>query len=226
VAWPRLAIPAAPQRLTAAPEFAPTDASATVRRAPQNGLTVPIRLRSLPAELPRDTAGVATFQAATGTDFVWTPLSSATVAEDGSLWMASTALARGDVIVALAGNRSAARHGYLLRRQVALPATGLTAPVVELDVAVATVVFQLPASAVSATPLRIVRIADPHWLPMQHGSGGMVVPIGGQLRVLLGAGDYEAVDPLQPQRRVAFAVPSPGPIDITALQPRSRADRP
>jgi hypothetical protein len=226
LAMPKLSIPDGPQSLAAAPEFAPTEASATIDRPRSGRLQVPIRLRAVPIDLPRETAGVATFQTATGTEFVWLPLSQASLEADGSLMLTSTALTRGELTVALASHRSAARHGYLMRRQIELPALGTTVPEVELAVDASKVVFQLPKTAIAATTLRVQRATDPQWLPMQPGNGGLIVPVGGRLELLLGAGRYEAIDPLQPERRLQFEVPSPKPIDVSAVQPRQRAGRP
>lgn len=222
-----LTIPAGPERLPAAPPHGPAEASSLTSRPPVRGFAIPIRVQGVPDELRADRgAGIATFQAETGADFTWSPLSAATAGADGSLLVTTTAFARGEIVITLASDRRFARHGYVARRSLVPPASGVTTALVDFPVQTGTVLLRLREPAASTTSMRLLRRDDPLWLPMQQGGSGLVLPVGGELRLLLGAGDYELQDPLDATRRVQFSVPSAAPIDVSAVRKPAPTDRP
>jgi hypothetical protein len=213
--------PEAPARLPTSPAFArPADASATTAGAATT--PVEIRVRNLPEALRTGSSGVATFVASTGAGFTWMPLAEATSAADGDLVVHARVHTGEQCIVTLATARAFAQHGYLARTQLGggAEATGEVA----LDVAVSTIRFELPANARRAGPFRLVRVDDPQWLPMHHGSTGISLAQGA-VSVLLGAGQYELCDPIAPGTRQRFDVPAPGPIVLSDSLSGVRADR-
>lgn len=222
---PELALPEPPQRLPVDPTFHQPPA-APPARPPAAGRTLTITVRDVPAALRAEACGVATFQADSGSEFAWVPLATATTLADGSLQLQSRANAGGDVVVTLATARRFARHGYLARHQVAVPAGDVAATPVELLVRTDMVRLTLSDPAITPVPLRLARTDDPQWLPMELGSGSINVPRGGELRLLLGAGNYELRDPLAPERQLQFAVPGTPEIDISALLAPAKGERP
>ena len=183
-----------------------------------------IRVRGLPPALRNDPSGVATFDADSGADFVWTPIAGATQASDGSLLLHSTSHSAGLLSVTLASSRAFARHGYLVRTTARVPPSG--GGEMLLDVKVANVRFEVPPGSRRAGPLRLSRLDDPHWMPMQHGTTGLILTRDAPVTVLLGAGQYELRDPIAPERRQHLEVPGSEVVVITAELATGQAGRP
>ena len=59
---------------------------------------------------------------------------------------------------------------------------------------------------VSCRPLRLARVDDPLWLPMQHSSSGLTLRKDHQTTLQLGAGDYRLEDPIVPDQFQQFRV--------------------
>jgi hypothetical protein len=221
---PELLPPPAPKRLPPDPGFDQQTFAASASREPAMGRRLRITLRGVPAELRTPAAGVASFQASSGSDFVWSPLATATGGNE-VIELLTTVRGSGDVVVTLAAARPFARHGYLLRQQVAANGDGAELRV-DLTLTTARVRLRLLDPDIASLPLRLVRRDDPQWLPMELGGGSIVVPRGGELTLLLGAGDYELRDPLAPSRAVALQVPGSSEVDVSAALATERGDRP
>ena len=212
-----------PQRLPDAPDFARTALPATATREhAERNLTIhvpdlPTALRAL------DGAGIATFDARTGADFRWLPLAGGVQAPDGGFtWLATTRV-RGELVVALAAAPERARHGYLARTTFAAAGEALA---VELPVVTATVQLALPPGSLGAGPLRLARVDDPAWLPNAHGATGVSLVPDATVELLLGAGTYELLDPIDPSQSQRFTVPGADTVVLTAALTRAPADRP
>lgn len=223
VVMPTLPPLPAPQRLPAGEGFALRAVTATAERTQPSARAVTIELHAVPREHLGSEAGVATFQAETGADFVWTPLQTAEPTTDGGLRIRSTALATGDLMVTLATDRRYARHGYLVRQRI--PADSLTTPT-QLTVAAELVELLLPAGTDHAGPLQLRRIEDPQWLPMHDASTGVRLATGARKKLLLGAGAYELAAPLAGVPPQTFTVPAAGPVTIRKDLAEARAGRP
>ncbi|MBL8727276.1 MAG: hypothetical protein JNM25_02520 [Planctomycetes bacterium] len=216
--------PPPPQRLPAAPEFARNALPAAGSRA-TSVATVAIRIPAVPAALRG--AGVAIYDARTGAEFTWLPLDGGEPGADGSLTLQSTTRVRGDLQVALAAAPEWARHSYLARTSVEIgPAAAGTPTLVDLPVVVDSVQIVLPDAAGRAGPLRLSRCDDAQWLPMFHAATGIEILPGAPTTVLLGAGAYELVDPIDATRRQRFEVPRAGAVVLTPTLTAVRADRP
>ena len=169
--------------------------------------------------------GIATFDATSGAEFTWTPLSAGT-AQNGDLLVEVTMFGKGERCVTLATERVFARHGYLVRTSFRIAPPGGADPEVTLDAAVSAVRFELPPKSRRAGPLRIARLDDSQWLPMDLGTTGLSLTAEGPVTQLLGAGAYELRDPIAPDRVQRFDVPAPGPVVIDPTLTVVTADRP
>ncbi|MBL9076870.1 MAG: hypothetical protein JNL08_05170 [Planctomycetes bacterium] len=183
-----------------------------------------IRLPAGAVEPAGAEAGIATYDASTSADFTWTPLAGAAVV-DGSVAVTVRTHARGALLVALAAAPAWARHGYLVRTRIDVPADATTYAV-ELPVATAAVQLTLPAGATHAGPLRLVRCDDPQWLPTLHAATGLVLERDRPTTLVLGAGSYELVDPIDAARRQRFEVPAAAAVELSPTLAAARADRP
>lgn len=218
--------PAAPQRLPAG--FAVNRGAAAADAVWQPGapIDVVIRLRNVPRTLPGTETGLAV-TTETGADFAWIPLAETTAAPDGSL-IATSKLHAGDkLVVTLACSRAFARHGYLAR-SVAQVSRGPAGALAEIpfDLDVTTVRLQLPPAARRAGPLQLRRVDDPQWLPLHCCGNGITLVGDSPLDLLLGAGQYDLSDPLDPTRRQRFVAPSKDPIVVNDSLAVLRAGRP
>lgn len=220
-----LVAPPRPSRLPAAPEFARNAMPATARRDVSR-TTIIVHLPPLHTALQAADAGVATCDARTGADFTWIPLADAATAPDGSRTIETTTRVRGDLDVSLANGREWARHGYLTRVRVPVGTTAANPVVVDLPATIDLVRLRLPEGCVRAGPMYLSRCDDPQWLPTMQGATGIEVVRSKPTFMLLGAGCYELVDPIDPTRRQRFDVPSNGPVELTSTLTAARADRP
>lgn len=222
---PAIVAPARPERLPPAPEFAREAMPAAAQRDATTTEIV-VRLPHLPAVAAGTSAGIATYDARTGADFTWTPLERATSGTDGAgLVVRTRSRVRGDVVIAFATAPQWARHAYLTRTSADAARAGSAPLHVDLPVAIATVELVLPATAGGAGPLRLVRCDDPQWLPSADAATGIALGDAGAT-LLLGVGDYELVDPIDPTLRQRFTVPTDRPVVLSADLTRARADRP
>ncbi|HEX5051556.1 MAG TPA: hypothetical protein VFZ65_07290 [Planctomycetota bacterium] len=212
-----LTAPPAPARLDSAPELQRSTTPAAVSRAQSGAIPIVVHVSDLPPSLRNESAGVATFAADTGADFVWTPLASATEAADGSLGLTSWAQGTGETVVTLATSRTTARHAYLARTTIRPGQRSSSNPAdVDLRATISNVRFVLPEGADRAGPFRLVRVDDAQWLPMHHTATGITILAKEPQSVLLGAGSYELCDPLADDRRQRFDVPRSEPVLVKA----------
>lgn len=216
-------VPDAPTRLPPAPEFARFAAPATVQRPMPVTASVTIRLRGLPTAVRTAEMGIATFDAVTGAGFSWTPIGDAANGTD-DLVLRAEFHGTCEQAVVLASQRAFARHGYLARTTFT-PSRNPTTEI-ELDSMVSTTRFQLPNGALRSGPLRLVRVDDPQWLPMENGTTGVVLASAEPATLLLGAGTYELQDPIHREKTQRFVVPAAGPIVLNADLTVAAADRP
>jgi hypothetical protein len=218
--------PPPPKRLPTAPEFARHALPATASRT-RTGTSIVVHIPAVPAALQGTAAGVATYDADTGGEFAWLPLAGGTAGADGSVTLQATTLVRGELQVAFATAPEWARHSYLARTTLAIDAATAGSHVtVDLPVVVGTVQVVLPDTTTRAGPLRLARCDDPQWLPTFHAATGIEVRREASADVLLGAGTYELVDPIDATRRQRFEVPGAGKIVLTPTLTAVRADRP
>lgn len=219
--------PALPSRVvfeTDPPVFAVPAAAAPPPATPRLHRVV---LRGVPRQRLGDRAGVAVFDPRTGIDFHWAPLLAATAGEDGAVELTVRAPER-EVVLALSTAREHAHHGYLASTIVRLPAPPEQA--VEFDANVTATTFVLGGGRRRAGPLQLARVGDAEWLPLAAARNGLYVEPGeaetGGTTILLGAGEYELVDPIDPAARQRFSVPAPGPITVEKHLARPRGRRP
>jgi hypothetical protein len=167
---------------------------------------------------PPPEAGVATFATATGAGLRWHPLRELGLAAHGG--SIRLALPAAPTTLTLAASPADARHGYLARCD--LPAAAHRPAQSHLATGFSPTRLSLPAGVADAGPLQLVRRDDPAWQrPHAIAAGLFVAP---DCELLLGPGDYELVDAIDPDRRQRFTVPS-APIAIGARLARPRADR-
>ncbi|MCA8974198.1 MAG: hypothetical protein KDC98_05720 [Planctomycetes bacterium] len=163
-------------------------------------------------------AGIATFDAATGSGLTWHPIEAGSPEADGivSFWVALPACA---ATVTLAARREDARHRYLQRRD--LPSRGNREGVTEL-VAETTPVHFVTTDTVSPDPLQLIRVDDPEWQPPASVAAGLYITSDDR-GMTLGPGAYELVDPIDASLRQRFEVPCSQPIMVAPPLARPRA---
>jgi len=167
---------------------------------------------------PPPEAGIATFATATGAGLRWHPLRDlGLAARGGPIRLTLPAV---PTTLTLAPSPADARRGYLARCD--LPAATPRPAQSHLATGFAPTRLCLPAGTTCAGPLQIVRRDDPAWQRPRSFAAGLFVDADCEL--LLGPGDYELVDAIDPDRRQRFTVPS-APIAIEARLARPRADR-
>lgn len=218
--------PAAPERLPAGIDQTREASTADAVWQPGAAVDVAIRVRNVPETVRSAETGLAVM-AETGADFAWIPLADATTAPDGCSIATSKSHAGDKLVVTLATSRAFARHGYLARStaEVRRDPSGAIAEI-PFDVDVTTVRLQLPPTARRAGPLQLRRVDDPQWLPLHCSRNGITLIGNSPLDLLLGAGQYELSDPLDPTRRQPFEVPRKDPIVLSEPLAVLRAGRP
>ena len=212
----------APQRLAPDPELRQRALPASVAMNPREPSRLAIALRNLPPALDRNLAGIALCAADTGAEFTWTPL--AELGADGVL-SASTPIV-GSVAITLARTRAQARHGYLQRAVHTFPLSRGPVEPVPFDCATDTVQLVLANPQHAAGPLTLRRAGDPQWTASDAAPTGLTLRGKASAEVVLGFGDYELVDAVDPTRRLPFTVPTRGPVTVTAAVSRPAVDRP
>ncbi len=219
-------MPARPSRLPPAPEFAREAVPAVARRT-HAATQLVVRLTGIVDALRANGFGVATYDAQTGADFAWTPIEAAVADADGTMTLSASTHVRGELMVSFAAAPAFARHGYLARVTVAADqAPAATVLHVDLPVVIGEVRFALPAGVERAGPLRLSRCDDPHWLPSSHAATGIDLRGDRPTAIVLGAGDYELVDPIDVTRRQRFAAPATEEIRLNPDLAGARGDRP
>ncbi len=183
--------------------FAPPQMAPVMTAAAVPTIELRVRVRGAPTTLPD--AGIAVYQADHGSDCHWAALTEGSRSDSGDQLFTVPTHARGDIQVAFAPMRSAARHGYIAR--VRVPMEGRVAEVL-LDATTTTVTLHLPPGIERAGPIRLSRSDDPQWLPMAQTSSDFTLTDSAPLTVMLGVGNYEVSSPLQPSHRQPFAVPA------------------
>ena len=179
----------------------PTDAS-------HAGTAEPVAV-SIHVEAPADfadTAGAA-LVSADGTREQWVPFAAMTTTPDGRRAVQWKGERQGGTVT-IATSREEARHAYLARLDHDASAT------MRIDCVATVVALRPPEGTAAAGPLRIVRIGHPHWLPLAIATAGLYV--GPATTLLLGAGEYELVDPIDGTRRQRFSVPADSAITLDA----------
>ncbi|MBL8750975.1 MAG: hypothetical protein JNK78_17580 [Planctomycetes bacterium] len=184
-----------------------------------------IRVKGIAPSLPAAHAGVACFDATSGAGFVWTPLSEA-AERDGSLVFDVTVHGSNEQNITVASTREFARHGYLALARWDPRRSSRGSTEVVLDATAQNVSFALEPSASRAGPLRILRLDDPQWLPMELASTGLYLTRGAAATMLLGSGVYELCCPIDPERRQRFEVPASGTVVLTPDLSLVPVDRP
>jgi len=218
--------PARPSRLPAAAEFERNALPAAARRT-DTGTLVEVHIPTLPASLRGIGAGLATYDARTGADFAWLPIADVPAAADGSVTLQASTRVRGDLHVSFATAPEWARHCYLARTTVVAGTAAAEGRItLQLPLVIDTVRLVLPEGAGRAGPLRLSRCDDPQWLPTVYATTGIEVLPGRPTDVLLGAGAYELIDPIDATRRQRFEVPSTGAVVLTPTLTAVRGDRP
>jgi len=86
--------------------------------------------------------------------------------------------------------------------------------------------FELPSGRGRAGPLRLVRVDDPQWLPMEHGTTGVLLADTESVTLLLGAGTYELQDPIARDKTQRFDVPAKDAVVISSTLTVAPIDRP
>jgi hypothetical protein len=225
-AIPDLPRPPAPERLPAGFDVRHETSTADAVWQDSAPVDVAIRVRNVPEALRGAATGLAVM-AETGADFDWIPLAETTATPDGSLIANSKSHAGDKLSVTLAASQAFARHGYLARSvaQVKREPGGAIAEI-QFDVNVTRVRLQLPPAARRAGPLQLRRVDDPQWLPIHCAQNGITLVGDSPQELLLGAGQYELSDPLDPTRRQRFEVPAKGPILLIDSLAVLRAGRP
>lgn len=212
----------APERLVPDPELRQRALPASVAMNPRETSRIAIAMRNLPPTLDRSVAGIALCAAETGAEFTWTPL--AELGADGVL--SATTPIVGSVAITLARSRAQARHGYLQRAVHTFPLSRGPVEPVPFDCATDTVQLVLADPQHAAGPLCLRRSGDPQWTASDAAPTGLLLRGKATVEVVLGSGDYELVDAVDPTRRQPFTVPTRGPLAVTAAVSRPASDRP
>lgn len=218
---PTTSLPA-PDRLLADPELRHRAMPASVAMDPREPSRIAIALRNVPAGLDRAVAGIALFASDTGADFVWTPL--AALGADDTL--ATTTPIVGSVTITLARDQAFARHGYLARTTHTFSRSRGPLTALPFECGAASVRLTVDNPQHVAGPLRLRRVDDPLWNASDAAPLGITVRGKAEVELVLGAGDYELEDPVDPARRQRFRVPAAAPVQINAALSRPAVDRP
>lgn len=212
----------APLRLVPDPELRQRALPASVAMNPREPSRFAIALRNLPPTIDRKVAGIALCAADTGAEFTWTPL--AELGADGILSTATPIV--GSVAITLARSRAQARHGYLQRAVHTFPLSRGPVQPVPFDCTTHAVQLVLADPLHAAGPLSLRRANDPQWTASDAAPTGVLLRGKVAVEVVLGSGDYELVDAVDPTRRQPFTVPAHGPVPVTGAVSRPAVDRP
>lgn len=211
-----------PQRLAPDPAVQREPVPASVGVPPRDAVRLTIVLQNLPTGLAAETAGVALFATDTGAEFQWLPLSAC---RDGAV-LETTSSVLGSLTVTLATAREHARHAYLASTSQTFGRPHHDGATVQLDGAGQRVQFRVANPTHSAGPLQLQRVDDPSWQASAVAPTGLQCRGAAATEVLLGAGQYELVDPIDPTTRQRFTVPSPEPVRIREALSRPATGRP
>ena len=124
---------------------------------------------------------------------------------------------------AVHGREHLARHGYLVSHQV--QPTELASRSVAFDAVAANTTLQLAEGTSHAGPLQLVRTGDLEWRPHAIARSGLFLE-SDNTTILLGAGEYELIDPIDASVRQRFRVPAPEAIRIESRLARPRGRLP
>jgi hypothetical protein len=210
-----------PRRLPPDPEAHRRAMPASVAVNQEERVPVRIALQNLPEFLTEGPAGIALFSAETGADFDWIPLSTC---RDG-VNVETTSPVVGPLTITIARDRAHARHGYLAQTTHTFAARRGASEVRQFDVSAYPVELQVTADR-NAGPLRLTRVKDPGWQASDAAPTGVSCRPGHSTTLVLGPGDYELTDPLDPTRKQPFTVPTSGPVLISEALSRPAADHP
>lgn len=164
-----------------------------------------------PGDATSSSAGVAVFAPTTGARLAWHPLADATVSPDGLVIELTPPSA--PFVVTVAPDEASAEHGYLARATLDprgnIRDFSMTAPVVRVRL--------VTANGRPAGPFQLVRVGARDWLAQGAAAGGLRLD-DGSVTLVLGAGDYEVVDPIRSAVRQRFTAKTEGdgtPIEVT-----------
>ncbi|MEC7725382.1 MAG: hypothetical protein VYD05_07710 [Planctomycetota bacterium] len=215
--------PPAPARLPAPPPTLAADAPKELPLAETGTVTLTVLLSGAAAS---ERAGLATFHTLTGGDFRWHPLRESSVRADGTRAYEITARCGTPLTLSYAAERAHARHGYIDRvTRDALAAPGGPANSVTMSAATYPVSLRLAEGLERTDPLRLRRVDDQQWLPMQQATSGIELRPGTPAKLQLGAGTYELQAPLAPDQRQTFTVPGAETVDVTLGSAPAQSDR-
>jgi hypothetical protein len=218
--------PPLPQRLT---PIADIETSLLPKIGSQENIkaTVSIEVDQAKALLQLPSAGIATFQSQTGSDFRWLPLKGATLQANDTLLIKTESNIGERITVTLSARREQARHGYINRTQIEVQAKkDGSSNAVKVSGRTYRVTFNLPTSVERAGPLRLQRKDDRTWLPMQHDTTGLTLTKGQKTILELGAGAYELLDPLAPEHTQSFRIADDTAVEVIAEFAPTRDGRP
>lgn len=214
-------------RHAAQPERPPVQARpprrpiAALHPVPESATTITIELHMVPAALANATAGISLSDAETGADLGWLPLQP----QPGTQRLEISVAAAGPLTLTVARAREFSRHGYLLRASHRFARLPSPHELLVLDAQAHQVRFEVGADR-SAGPLRLVRVGDLTWRPIDAFPAGFSLRPGQVVETMLGSGDYELSDPLDPARMQRFTVPAPQAVRISESLSRPAAGRP
>lgn len=233
--------PGQPARLTPHGEGRAFAAPAAAHLSPAGSVKCEVILASLAVDLVGENAGIASYSKQTGGSFHWVPLSEGVPRLNGSIAL-SIRITSKDAVLTLSTSEKHARHGYLVSRTVqpgelsprsietsrtfafrsAKPPFFVIAlrPIV-FDAVAANTTLELPEGVSHAGPLQLVRVGDLDWHPQVIAASGLFLD-SERATILLGAGVYDLVDPIDATVRQRFRVPTAEAITIESRLARPR----
>jgi hypothetical protein len=199
-----------PTRLAPDPGLRRQPVPASVGVEPTAAVPLTIVVENLPSALDPGTAGVALFATETGAEFRWLPLAAA---RDGKVFE-TTSNVVGSLTATVAAAPEQARHGYLAAAERTFARANRAGETLTLDASAQQVQFGLANPEHRAGPLQIRRVGDARWHARATAPTGLLCRGKEVVVLLLGAGDYELVDPIDQQVSQRFTVPSHSPVMI------------